>query len=257
VAVAENIAFTQMAMQGQSITAAAGDDGAFDCLQDGTSNAHAIAVDDPASQPLVTGVGGTSFEGFDPGSDMNPSYPTGVETVWNDFDACNGSRQGLIACSRNGAGGGGVSVFWPRPGFQKGPGVEPLQNREVPDVSANADEFTPYAEYCTGSPSTNSDCARSGGGWFGIGGTSLSSPLWAAVIGDAIGYNGVRFGTATTTLYPLFRSEYTTYFHDITGVGQTETTNGNYPVTVGYDMATGMGTPNIGAIVTETASPAP
>jgi subtilase family serine protease len=252
VAVAENTAFTQMAMQGQSITAASGDDGAFDCLQDGTSNADAIAVDDPASQPLVTGVGGTSFEGFDPGSDPTPSYPAGVETVWNDLNACDATRQGLVACIRNGAGGGGVSVFWPRPAFQNGPGVQALKNREVPDVSANADEFTPYAEFCTGSPSTNSNCARFGGGWFGIGGTSLSSPLWAAIIGDAVGFNGTRFGTATTTLYPLFQSAYSTYFHDITGVDQAENSNGNYTVRPNYDLATGIGTPDIGALVTET-----
>jgi kumamolisin len=256
-AVAENVAFTQMAMQGQSITAAAGDDGAFDCLQDGTSNAHALAVDDPSSQPLVTGVGGTSFEGFDPGKTKNPTYPTGVETVWNDLDACNGTKAGLAACMRNGAGGGGVSVFWARPTFQKGPGVQDLQNREVPDVSANADEFTPYAEFCSGNPKTNSACARFGGGWFGIGGTSLSSPLWAAVIGDATGYNGARFGQATMTLYPLFQTAYSTYFHDITGVDQTENNNGNYPVTPNYDLATGIGTPDIGAIVTKTGSPAP
>jgi kumamolisin len=256
-AVAENVAFTQMAMQGQSITASAGDDGAFDCLQDGTSNAHAIAVDDPSSQPLVTGVGGTSFEGFDPGKTKNPTYPAGVETVWNNLDACSGTKAGLAACIRNGAGGGGVSVFWARPSFQKGPGVQNLQNREVPDVSANADEFTPYAEYCTGNPKTNSNCARFGGGWFGIGGTSLSSPLWAAVIGDATGYNGARFGQATMTLYPLFQTAYSTYFHDITGVGQTENNNGNYPVTPNYDLATGIGTPDIGAIVTETGSASP
>ncbi|HEY5250544.1 MAG TPA: S53 family peptidase [Acidimicrobiales bacterium] len=256
-AVAENVAFTQMAMQGQSITAAAGDDGAFDCLQDGTSNAHALAVDDPSSQPLVTGVGGTSFEGFDPGKTKNPTYPTGVETVWNDLDACNGTKAGLAACMRNGAGGGGVSVFWARPTFQKGPGVQDLQNREVPDVSANADEFTPYAEFCSGNPKTNSACARFGGGWFGIGGTSLSSPLWAAVIGDATGYNGARFGQATMTLYPLFQTAYSTYFHDITGVDQTENNNGNYPVTPNYDLATGIGTPDIGAIVTKTGSPVP
>ncbi|MGH9018588.1 MAG: S53 family peptidase, partial [Acidimicrobiales bacterium] len=255
VAVAENVAFTQMAMQGQSITAASGDDGAFDCLQDGTSNAHDLAVDDPASQPLVTGVGGTSFEGFDPGGDLHPAYPTGTETVWNDLDACNGTRPGLGACSRTGAGGGGVSVFWPRPAFQKGPGVASLKNREVPDVSADADESTPYAEYCTGSPTTDSDCARGGGGWFGVGGTSLSSPLWAAIIGDAVGYNGARFGTATMTLYPLFRSAYATYFHDITGVGQFENSNGNYPVTPNYDMATGIGTPDIGALVTQSGAP--
>ncbi len=177
-----------------------------------------------------------------------------METVWNDFDACNGTHQGLIACARDGAGGGGISVFWPRPSFQRGPGVALLKNREVPDVSADADELTPYAEYCTGAPGTNSACARSGGGWFGIGGTSLSSPLWAAVIGDAVGYNGARFGTATMRLYPLMRSGYSIYFHDITGVGQAENSNGAYPVTPGYDLATGIGTPDIGAIVTGTGS---
>jgi subtilase family serine protease len=254
VAAAENVAFTQMAMQGQSITAAAGDDGAYDCIGDGTSNKDLVAVDDPASQPLVTAVGGTSLETFDPGRKRHPGYPTGIESVWNDDNACNGTPAGLQACAVTGAGGGGVSVFWPRPTFQKGPGVAALHNREVPDVSADADEATPYAEYCAGRPDTNSACARTGGGWFGIGGTSLSSPLWAAVIGDAIGFNGARMGTATTTLYPLFQSHYAAYFHDITGVGQSVNQNGHYPVTPNYDLATGIGTPVIGAIVTETGS---
>ena len=253
-AVAENVAFTQMAMQGQSITAASGDNGAFDCLQNGTSNADAIAVDDPSSQPLVTAVGGTSLEGFDPKSDKHPTYPAGTETVWNVGNGCNGTPQGLGSCLRNGAGGGGESVFWLRPSFQKGPGVGALANREVPDVSANADEYTPYAEFCTGKAKTNSNCAGFGGGWFGIGGTSLSSPVWAGIIGDAVGFNGARFGTATRTLYPLFASGSSTYFHDITGLGQTENTNGNYPVKVDYDMATGIGTPDIGALVTRTGS---
>ncbi|HEY7946598.1 MAG TPA: S53 family peptidase [Acidimicrobiales bacterium] len=253
-AVAENVAFTEMAMQGQSMTAASGDNGAFDCLRDGTSNAKAVSVDDPSSQPLVTAVGGTSFESFDPGSDLRPTYPTGTETVWNDFNGCNGTPSGLVSCLRLGAGGGGVSVFWPRPSFQTGPGVRPLHNREVPDVSADADLFTPYAEFCTGTLMTNSRCATSGGGWFGIGGTSLSSPLWAGIIGDAVGFNGTRFGTATMTLYPLFRSDYARYFHDITGAGQVENNNGKYPVTPNYDLATGIGTPVIGAIVTGTGA---
>ncbi|HXQ60647.1 MAG TPA: hypothetical protein VN799_11120, partial [Acidimicrobiales bacterium] len=67
-----------------------------------------------------------------------------------------------------------------------------------------------------------------------------------------VGFNGTRFGTATLTLYPLFRSDYSTYFHDITGVGQPENSNGHYPVTPNYDLATGIGTPDIGALVTES-----
>ncbi len=70
--------------------------------------------------------------------------------------------------------------------------------REAPDISANADPYTGYSEYCTGSASTpDSDCATFSGsepvpGWFGIGGTSLSSPLWGALIADRDGFNGQR-----------------------------------------------------------------
>ena len=66
--------------------------------------------------------------------------------------------------------------------------------REMPDISANADEWTPYAEFCTGSASTpESICATFSGsqpapGWFGIGGTSLSTPLWSAIIADRDSY---------------------------------------------------------------------
>ena len=50
----ENSIFQQMAAQGQTLCAAAGDSGAYD---DGST----LSVDDPASQPYVTGVGGTSL----------------------------------------------------------------------------------------------------------------------------------------------------------------------------------------------------
>jgi kumamolisin len=120
----------------------------------------------------------------------------------------------------------------------------------VPDVSANADEYTPYAEYCTGSASTNSICAQING-WFGIGGTSLSSPVWSSIIGLWNSVHGSRFGSASYGLYQLFRSNnaYNNVFHDITGKFQTENNNGYYPTTTNYDMATGIGTPRIAGIV--------
>jgi subtilase family serine protease len=276
---AESLAFAQMATQGQSMFAAAGDTGAYDCLRDtGSPSLNALAVDDPASQPYVTAVGGTSFGSFDPGSNQHPSYPRGFETVWNPLNLC--SATALNACGQFGAGGGGVSIFWPAPSYQQGPGVvssysqglsycSPSQTkgsianwqqqqycREVPDVSANADEFTPYAEYCTGNPKTNSTCASfSGGltppGWFGIGGTSLASPLWSGVIALWDSAHNQRFGNAADGLYELFNSSnaYSRSFHDITGVNQTENNNGYYPTTPYYDMTTGLGTPDIGGIV--------
>src|SRR6202034_4728132 len=69
--------------------------------------------------------------------------------------------------------------------------------REVPDVSANADGFTPYAEFCTGNSSTpGSLCAMFHGqvpGWIAGAGTSLLATVWAVIAPDRdISYYGVR-----------------------------------------------------------------
>jgi subtilase family serine protease len=263
---AENIIFTQMAMQGQSITSASGDAGAFDCLGEVAAEESTPKVDDPTSQPLMTSVGGTSFGTFDPGRNRNPSYPNGHETVWNPLNACSGSPSGLDGCLQFGAGGGGVSRFWPRPFYQFGPGVQSEQSangcataphrwcREVPDVSANADEFTPYAEFCTGNPRTNSSCAIPPTGWFGIGGTSLSAPVWAAILADSVSLGGGdRIGLANPALYAMLRGSYGSTFHDITGIHQTENNNGLFLTTRNYDMATGIGSPRISAIAAALA----
>src|SRR5947209_16798451 len=105
--------------------ASAGDNGSEGC---GT---NALAVDDPASQPFVTGVGGTSLH-----LDSFNTYLS--EGVWNRF-----SQSG-------GAGGGGVSIAWSKPAYQTGPGTaNSFSNghRQVPDVSANADPYTGYTVY--------------------------------------------------------------------------------------------------------------
>lgn len=271
---AENLVFEQMALQGQSVFDAAGDTGAFDCIRsDGTTIAN---VDDPASQPWVTSVGGTSLESFNPGSDSMPRYPHHRETVWNVDNLCNtsaseGGQTGLTWCALTGAGGGGSSQFWGRPFYQFGPGVnnpyttygngstncslaaDGTPCREVPDISANADEYTGYAEYCTGNASTPySVCATyptSPAGWFGIGGTSLATPLWSAIIADRDGVWHNRIGNANPLLYALFRLDRHAYFHDITGSGQTTNNNGLFPTTHGYDMATGIGTPKMSSLI--------
>src|SRR2546430_973569 len=73
---AENAIFQQMAAQGQTIYAAAGDSGAYDDYPNNSS--QALVVDDPASQPYVVGVGGTTLS-------VNASTGTYVsESVWND-----------------------------------------------------------------------------------------------------------------------------------------------------------------------------
>ena len=278
---AENVVFEQMAAQGQSLFSSAGDTGAFDCLRsDGTT---IVNVEDPASQPWVTSVGGTSFESDNPGSNPDPRYPNGVETVWNPDNLCSDApaspaldnQTGYFWCAETGAGGGGSSQYWGLPSYQHGAGIinkyttygngstncslaaQGTPCREVPDISADADEWTPYAEYCTGNSATlYSVCATISAslekvpGWFGIGGTSLSSPLWAGIAADRDSYQGHRTGNLNPLLYWLYDRDPGAYFHDITGIGQSTNNNGLYPTTPGYDLATGIGTPKMAALIT-------
>jgi subtilase family serine protease len=276
---AENLVFEQMALQGQSMFGAAGDDGAFDCLGiDGTTIPN---VDDPPAQPWVTAVGGTSLATFNPGQNAHPAYPKGVETVWNPGNLCNTSTNeaglpGFFYCLALGAGGGGNSQYWGRPAYQHGPGVTSKYStrgngsthcalaargtlcRELPDISADADQFTPYGEYCTGGIATpNSICATFSGsqtppGWFGVGGTSLSSPLWSAIIADRDSFLHRRSGNINPLIYQLYRTSPKKYFHDITSAGHVSKTNGLFPTVPGYDLATGIGTPIMAALITDT-----
>jgi subtilase family serine protease len=282
----ENVVFEQMALQGQSVFNDNQDDGAFGCIRsDGTD---IVDVQDPSSQPWVTSVGGTSLESDNPGTSPHPAYPQGTETVWNTDNLCsnnppapsNDNQGGFFWCSDlpAGAGGGGNSQWWGRPFYQFGPGVSSRFStrgngstqcalagvgtpcRETPDISANADPYTGYAEYCTGNSSTpesfcNFTNNQPAPGWFMIGGTSMSTPLWAATTADRDSYTALRTGNVNPLLYLLFNTAPGRYFHDITGVGpaqQAATSNGLFPTTPGYDLATGIGTPEMTALITRS-----
>jgi subtilase family serine protease len=231
---AENTIFEQMALQGQSMFSSSGDTGAFGCIRsDGTT---IVNVGDPSSQPWVTSVGGTSLESDNPGSNPSPGYPAnGTETVWNVDNLCsnqgpaaaNDNLGGFFWCANTGAGGGGSSQWWARPFYQFGRGVTNpdstygngttqcalasvgTQCRETPDISAMADEYNGYAEYCTANANTPfAGCGFSSGepvpGWFAIGGTSLSSPLWAGIAADRDSFQGFRSGNINPLLYLLY-----------------------------------------------------
>src|SRR6185312_12416502 len=166
----ENALFTIAAAQGQTIVAASGDSGPNDCTTgDSTTNAE-LAVDDPASQPYVLGVGGTSL-----------SLASDPARVYNGEEVCSNQTLGE-------ASGGGISNYWPMPNWQQGPGVINSYSsgtpcgvtsgycREVPDVALDADANTGYLIYCTVA------AACSGSSWWSGGGTSAGAPLWAAFI---------------------------------------------------------------------------
>ncbi len=219
--------FQQGAAQGIAMFAAAGDSGAYDC-GNGT-----LSVDSPAGDPYITGVGGTNLRL------NNGAY--GSETVWGNS-------------SNNEGGGGGISNTFKMPSWQVGPGVQNQYsngNREVPDVSADADPASGYAVYCTVSAA---GCSSSG--WIVVGGTSAAAPLWAgstALINQYLQQQGKsREGYANPALYGLENAqEPYTPFHDITSGN-----NLYYPATAGYDEASGWGSPDIYNIARDLAGSA-
>jgi kumamolisin len=224
----ENTAFQQMAAQGQSIFAASGDSGAKD-------NGSTLSVDDPASQPFMTGVGGTRLTTSGAGG------PYGSETTWNG---------GSVAA---GAGGGGISTVWSQPSYQTGVATTANQGsataRNVPDVSLDADPNNGYAIFV-------------GGRWGIFGGTSCAAPLWSAftvlVNQNLVAQGKAVVGFANPQIYTIGKgTTYTSTFHDIADGSN----NLFYPAVTGYDLATGWGSFNganlLAAFTGGTVTPPP
>jgi kumamolisin len=216
---AENTALTQLQAEGITVFVSSGDDGA------GGREGTGLNAPDPGSQPLVTSVGGTRLN-------VTGSEQWSSETVWNDLS------QGY------GATGGGVSKYWSIPKYQllKGKSVAVKNGgsatmRNVPDIAADADPFTPYSEYC--------GCE---GGWFGDGGTSLSAPIWAGMAtiinSNRVNAGDPRLGFFNTGLYKTAKKEKN--FHDITSGN-----NGNpgYTAGKGYDNDTGFGSVDLNKLM--------
>jgi hypothetical protein len=121
--------------------------------------------------------------------------------------------------------------------------------RELPDVSADADPSTGYLIYWNGTGSALGQPA----GWQTIGGTSLSAPLWAGVIADvnaAPACGGSPLGFVNPALYGAAASGYANDFNDVQSGNNdfTGTHQAMYSAGSGYDMASGLGTPNASAL---------
>ncbi|MGA3219155.1 MAG: S53 family peptidase, partial [Acidimicrobiales bacterium] len=223
---AEEALYEEAATQGQTVLVASGDDGSEGCVPE--TQSKALAVDDPASAPMVTAVGGTASDTL-----------TGPQYVWNSRGATSSNCLGT-GCSVSGASGGGASTIWPRPGYQPASlpqaagcnlGVEGC--REVPDVSALGGD--PYAQYCSGR------VCGGFGDWVGFGGTSLAAPAWGA----AVMLSEPSCPTKIGFLNPLLYSEPTELTGAVTSGNNdlTGTNSGLYPASPsgGYSMATGLG----------------
>jgi kumamolisin len=225
---AENTVLTQLAAQGQTVFVSAGDGGAS-----GTQIDNIIAlkpgknVEDPGSQPLVTCVGGTTLN-------VTSTEAWKSETVWNEW-----SKKG-------GATGGGISVYWPIPSYQVSNGVSvatanggSASFRNVPDLAAVGDPYTGYSIY-----------SAYEGGWLAIGGTSLSSPLWAGMMSiinaDRVAGGLPREGYFDPSLYAFSPQP---DFHDIKSGNNSTTNVKGFKAGTGYDNVTGWGSVNLGKIL--------
>ena len=166
-------------------------------------------VEFPAVSPSVVGVGGTKISLDSAGDKLS-------ETTWN-------------------GSGGGTSVYVARPSYQTG--FQTSNRRGVPDIAYNAD------------PNSGIYIVN-GGSYYSVGGTSAGAPQWAglaALVNQGRAANGLAtIGTGlanglNTALYALAGgSSYTNSRGDFTDI--TTGSNGN-AATVGYDTATGLGSP--------------
>jgi kumamolisin len=204
--------FATLSGLGVTLFASSGDSGSNNRCTSG------LGVSYPASDPSVTSIGGTKLQ---------LSLTNGAvtsETAWS-----GGS---------SGSSGGGISSTFARPVWQVGSGVPSGSFRLVPDISLDADPATGAYIIFGGQASQ-------------VGGTSLSSPLFAgfnALLNQARAQAGqAPLGLLNAKIYPLLG---TSNLRDIT-VG----TNGAYNAGPAYDLVTGIGVPVVNILKTTLVGP--
>jgi subtilase family serine protease len=173
-----------------------------------SSGDSGYGVEWPATSPNVTAVGGTTLK-------LNSDNSRSDETVWS-------------------GSGSGCSAYEFQPAYQVPYNSDPsdplvtCSNRIVADVAADADPATGAAVYDSYGYAGQS-------GWFTVGGTSLSSPIIAAVYalaGNTEGANTVYYNATNT--YLLY--DVTNGFNGSCGTYLCKGASG-------YDGPTGLGTP--------------
>lgn len=228
----EHQVFAEATQKHITLFASSGDDGAAQPTCDGSSWVRAASS--PASDPLVTAVGGTELHaagycltvlGCNPSLNPAPGTYQG-EITWNEFDAIST--------------GGGFSVLYDEPSYQQGT-IHGGKQRGVPDVSYNAAVY-------------HGVLVRYAGHWYLFGGTSAGSPQWSGIMAIANQAAGQSLGFINTALYHIGQAppHYAASLNDVTSGNNSvvELDANNNPVAVqgfnagpGWDAATGLGSP--------------
>ncbi len=204
--------------QGFTVVSGSGDNGATDYANVAMTKLSATAtVNFPADVPWVTAVGGTT---------LLQSTAGYSERAWPNS-------------------GGGISSFFSEPAFQQGlPSsiqAKLAGHRGLPDVAGDANPFTAMINYINRQ-------------WTQIGGTSASTPLWAAFIAIANQMAGHPLGFINSGIYKLGTSQhFQRDFRDITS-GTNQVNNGTihvqgFKAEPGWDAVTGWGTPQASQLI--------
>lgn len=241
-----NQMFEQAVAEGINVFVSAGDWGNF---TQPPFNEPQPMVSFPASDPNVVAVGGSSLF-------VNQSGSYGTEIPWGEQITKIVTPKGTVEPGFFLFGtGGGTSSDFAKPSWQTGvPGLSNTNMRQVPDVAYNADPYTGFALVVNGQVQD---------GW---GGTSDAAPQWAAITALANEGHVNRTGTSLPFIDPILYAHGQAAFHDVLA-GQLHVkfvgsvSGDTYYMTMGsdtslnagpgWDNTTGLGTPNVQAVVNE------
>ncbi len=228
-----NNLWQQASAQGISVLVSSMDSGAAGCDSMNVSKATGgLAVNGIASTQYNVAVGGTEFNDTSNRSQYWASTNNSLtkasalsyipEMAWNESHGSGGLY----------ATGGGVSTLYAKPSWQFGLGVLADGKRDLPDVAFAAAIGDPYMLYADNN-------------WYGAGGTSAATPVFASILALVIQKNGAPQGLVNSVLYNLAykqtNSSGAAVFHDVTSGSNTVPGVTGYSAGVGYDMTTGLG----------------
>jgi subtilase family serine protease len=254
-------AFQDAAANGVTVLGSSGDGGSANDKKTpvgkGGSTIPVPTVEWPASDPLVTGVGGTYLC-----TDATATNGRIVDSVHPPVNCQNNVGQAEVGWIDS---GGGFSHVFAKPTFQNTlPSGSTFTGsmRGVPDIALQASARTGALVYITLPNDGNSGLICPGGapcstGWYDIGGTSLSCPQWAGLVAIAAQVKGHGLGPINQALYTLAANP-TTYasdFFDVTvGNNQADPDVTGYTASPGWDPVTGLGTPNAAQLIPDLAA---
>jgi subtilase family serine protease len=263
-------AFKDAKANNVTVLASTGDDGTSNLRKTPVGQGGSFIEPDPtvgwpASDPLVTAVGGT-YLCTDPNATVDqPRTPYAKDNLAAKCATNSGfNPKGVYAeVAWTFSGGGFSSIFGPQPWQSTLPAGSSFtgSTRGIPDVAFQASSATGGLIYLSLPPDGNgSNVAADTTGWYSIGGTSLSCPQWAGIVAIADQLNGKPLGFINPALYELGANP-TTYANDFFDVASGNTNQEDpavpgYPSTTGWDAVTGLGTPNAANLVPDLVTAA-